>query len=235
MDLLGGVVKYRNRILRIVCVPARDLVPHAANWRTHPEYQRQALLTVLERVGWVDVAVARERADGTLQIVDGHLRQGVAEDDPVPVVVTDLTEAEALEALATLDVTTTLAVPDAGRLRLVLQALKDDGVPLEDEGWPAFRLDQVLGGGFPPVLADTSGTPVPPAPGESPERTFEKKLNMFAGAKSVRTVSLLVPVRDRDEFKRLVARLGAAYGMEGTADVCREAVRREVEATCGGS
>jgi hypothetical protein len=50
----------RDRIREFRRVPARDLVPHAANWRRHPSTQRKALEAILREVGWADAVLAYE-------------------------------------------------------------------------------------------------------------------------------------------------------------------------------
>ena len=51
---LGGVNTIRDRIKELRRVPARELVPHAKNWRTHPEPQKAAMRAVLDEVGWAE-------------------------------------------------------------------------------------------------------------------------------------------------------------------------------------
>ena len=52
----------------------RQLRPHPRNWRTHPAAQQDALRGVLAEIGYADALLARELADGSLQLIDGHLR-----------------------------------------------------------------------------------------------------------------------------------------------------------------
>jgi hypothetical protein len=47
--------------------------------------------------------LARELPDGRLQLIDGHLRSDITPDMDVPVLILDITEAEADKLLATLD------------------------------------------------------------------------------------------------------------------------------------
>ncbi|MDP9201130.1 MAG: DNA modification methylase [Gemmatimonadota bacterium] len=102
----------RDRIVEFRRVRAGDLAPNPANWRRHPERQRRALRALLREVGYADALLARLAPGGTLVLFDGHLRQSLDPDQVVPVIVTDLTEAEAEKLLLTLDPLAGLAVAD---------------------------------------------------------------------------------------------------------------------------
>ncbi len=93
----------RDRIKELRRVRASDLRPNPRNWRTHPAVQQDALRGLLAEVGYADALLARELADGTLMLVDGHLRAETTPDAVVPVLVLDLSEAEADKVLLTLD------------------------------------------------------------------------------------------------------------------------------------
>ena len=64
---------WRDRIVELRRVPASELIPSPLNWRRHPKAQREALRTMLDRVGYVDAVIARKTSDG-LVLIDGHLR-----------------------------------------------------------------------------------------------------------------------------------------------------------------
>jgi len=74
----------RDRIVEFRRVPARELLPHASNWRRHPPAQRKAIEGVLAEVGWADAVLAYETDDG-LRLIDGHLGSEVAPDAEIPV------------------------------------------------------------------------------------------------------------------------------------------------------
>jgi len=93
----------RNRIVELRHVPAAQLRPNPKNWRMHPAAQRDALAGILEEVGYVDALLARTLPDGTLELIDGHLRADLTPDSDVPVLIVDLDEAEADKILATFD------------------------------------------------------------------------------------------------------------------------------------
>ncbi|MGD0897652.1 MAG: ParB N-terminal domain-containing protein [Thermoguttaceae bacterium] len=96
-------MKIRDRIKELRRVRAGDLRPHPMNWRTHPQAQRDALCGVLAEIGYADALLARELPDGSLQLIDGHLRAETTPEAEVPVLVLDLDDAEARKLLALLD------------------------------------------------------------------------------------------------------------------------------------
>jgi hypothetical protein len=120
----------RDRIKDFRRVKASDLLPDPHNWRTHPPAQRAALAGVLDEIGIADAVLARETADG-LQLIDGHLR---AELDPSvewPVLVLDVTEAEAKKILATHDPLTAMAEPDESLLADLLAEIETESDALQ--------------------------------------------------------------------------------------------------------
>jgi ParB-like chromosome segregation protein Spo0J len=109
-------MQIRDRIKELRRVRADQLRPHPRNWRTHPAAQADALKGVLAEIGYADALLARELADGSLQLVDGHLRAEVSGDTLVPVLVVDLDDDEALKLLATLDPLSAMAGADGDLL-----------------------------------------------------------------------------------------------------------------------
>jgi len=109
-------MQIRNRIKELRHVPASDLRPNPKNWRTHPKAQQDALRGILAEVGMADACLARELDDGTLMLIDGHLRAETIGEDTVPVLILDVDEAEADKILATLDPLAAMADSDAVKL-----------------------------------------------------------------------------------------------------------------------
>lgn len=99
----------RNRVRELRHVRAAELRPHPKNWRTHPSFQQRALRAVLDEVGFADALLARELPDGSLQLIDGHLRAELLPDELLPVLVLNVDEREADLLLATLDPLSALA------------------------------------------------------------------------------------------------------------------------------
>lgn len=90
----------RDRIKELRRVKASRLRPHPKNWRTHPTAQQDALRGVLAEIGFAGALLARELPDGSLELIDGHLRAETTPDADVPVLVLDLDEKEAAKLLA---------------------------------------------------------------------------------------------------------------------------------------
>lgn len=93
----------RDRIRELRRVPAGELKANPKNWRTHSQGQLDALSEIIREVGFAGATLARELEDGSLQLLDGHARQAIAGDDPIPVLVLDVTESEADKIIATYD------------------------------------------------------------------------------------------------------------------------------------
>ena len=111
-----------NRIKALRFVKASELAPDPRNPRRHPAAQRAALQAMLSDVGIADAVIARETSGG-LVLIDGHLRAGLDPEQLLPVLVTDLDEAEAGKVLATLDPLAAMADVDNDALaRLIADA-----------------------------------------------------------------------------------------------------------------
>jgi ParB-like chromosome segregation protein Spo0J len=121
----------RDRIKELRRVRASDLRPNPRNWRTHPAVQQDALRGLLAEVGYADALLARELADGTLMLVDGHLRAETTPDAIVPVLVLDLSEAEADKVLLTLDPLAGMATTSSEQLQSLLADVQTESAAVE--------------------------------------------------------------------------------------------------------
>ena len=120
----------RNRVKELRKVPAKSLQPSPSNWRVHPEAQRNALQGVLAEIGYADALLARELEDGTLELIDGHLRAETTPDMEVPVLVLDVNEEEAKKLLATIDPLAAMAEADGIKLEALLREVTTDNAAL---------------------------------------------------------------------------------------------------------
>jgi hypothetical protein len=109
-------VQIRDRVRELRRVKASELRPSPRNWRTHGRAQRDALQGLLAEVGYAGALLARELPDASLELIDGHLRAETTPDALVPVLVLDVTEAEAAKLLASLDPLAAMAQADAAAL-----------------------------------------------------------------------------------------------------------------------
>jgi hypothetical protein len=138
---LEATTTIRDRIRELRRVPAKELLPNPRNWRRHPREQAVALHGILAEVGFADALLVRETADG-LVLIDGHLRAEITPDQDVPVLVLDVTEAEADKILLTLDPLAGLATVDEGNLRSLMDSVKfssDELAATLQPLWPGQR------------------------------------------------------------------------------------------------
>ena len=109
-----------------------DLVGNPRNWRTHPQAQRDALVGVLDEVGWVQDVIVNKRSG---YLVDGHARVAVAAqrgETSVPVVYVDLSDEEERLMLATLDPLSAMAGADQSALEDLLSGVTTEAEALAE-------------------------------------------------------------------------------------------------------
>ena len=120
------VDKIRDRVRELRRVKASELVPNPKNWRRHPKEQAAALKGLLAEVGYADALIVRELPDGRLMLIDGHLRAETTKNATVPVLVLDVTEAEADKLLLTLDPLAAMAQADQEQVMALLETVRTD-------------------------------------------------------------------------------------------------------------
>lgn len=125
-------MQIRDRIKELRRVSAAELIPNPKNWRTHPKAQQDALRGVLAEIGMADAVLARELDDGKLMLIDGHLRAETVANATVPVLVLDVTEAEADKILATHDPLAAMAESDGQALDSLLRDVQTGNQALAD-------------------------------------------------------------------------------------------------------
>ena len=150
-------MKIRDRIKELRRVPARQLRPNPKNWRVHPQRQQDALRGVLAEIGYADALLARELPDGSLELIDGHLRAETTPDQEVPVLVLDVDDQEAAKLLALLDPLVGLAETNQDALAELLA-----GVETESEAVQKV-LDELLAAPG-PELEGSDEAPPPDVP-----------------------------------------------------------------------
>lgn len=122
---------WQNRIVSSGVQAASQFLANPDNWRIHSHAQEQALVGLLDAVGWVQEVLVSKR---TGYMLDGHLRVSAAlqrgEDTPVPYKVVDVTEAEEALLLASLDPLSALAGTDQAKYTELLSLLPEDYLTL---------------------------------------------------------------------------------------------------------
>lgn len=129
----------RDRIKDFRRVLASELLPNPKNWRTHPEKQQAALRAVLDEIGYADALIARELPSGQLMLVDGHLRAETTPHETVPVLVLDVSEAEADKLLVSLDPLAALAGANKQRLDGLLRSVQTGSQATRRRGESTMR------------------------------------------------------------------------------------------------
>jgi len=147
-------MQIRDRIKELRRVKASQLRPHPRNWRTHPTEQQDALRGVLAEIGYAGALLARELSDGSLELIDGHLRAETTPDMEVPVLVVDLDDREAAKLLALHDPLAAMAETNDAVLAELLA-----NVETESDAVQAM-LDSMLG--EPAAALDEPETESPP-------------------------------------------------------------------------
>lgn len=117
-------MQIKDRIKELRRVTASELIPNPKNWRTHPQAQSDALKGILSEVGIAGAVLARELDDGSLMLIDGHLRAETIGAGEVPVLILDVTESEADKLLASLDPLGAMAGSNAQALDVLLREVQ---------------------------------------------------------------------------------------------------------------
>jgi len=121
----------KDRIKEFRRVPASGLKPNPKNWRTHHDRQKDILKGVLAEIGYAGALLARELPDGTLELIDGHLRAETTPDQQVPVLVLDLNADEADKLLAVFDPLAAMAGQDDELLASLIESVETDNAAMQ--------------------------------------------------------------------------------------------------------
>jgi ABC-type molybdenum transport system ATPase subunit/photorepair protein PhrA len=173
----------RDRIKDLRRVPARQLRSNPRNWRVHPQEQQDALRGVLSEIGFADALLARELDDGSLELIDGHLRAETTPDMDVPVLVLDVTAEEADKLLATLDPLAAMAEADVAKLDALLREVQTGS-----EAVASMLTNLAEGAG----IVDKQGKPVPP-----PDEKIEEQYSVLVKCTNERDQKTILKELDR--------------------------------------
>ena len=118
-------MEIRDRVKSFRRVPAGELKPNPRNPVDHSELQRDALRGILAEVGFAGAVLARELEDGSLEMIDGHLRQSEFDDaQEVPTLVLDVTEEEADKLLASVNPIASMVSINGRRMSELTEAME---------------------------------------------------------------------------------------------------------------
>lgn len=157
---------WRSRIVGEEDEDPTQLLASPLNARIHPQTQEQALIGMLDQVGWVQRVIVSKR---TGHVLDGHLRvaAAISRGEPaVPVLYVDVDDAEEKLILATMDPLSAMAGYDAEVLDQLLEHAQTDSAPLQS------LLDDLAAAHIADARHLPLGTP-PPEPQERSQRFIE--------------------------------------------------------------
>ncbi|WP_298860553.1 ParB N-terminal domain-containing protein [uncultured Gimesia sp.] len=119
-------MKIRDRIKSLKRIPASSLVVNEKNWRRHTDEQRSAIRTVMNEIGFASACLMREMRNGKFELIDGHLRVDIADDEKVPCLILDVTAKEADKILATFDSLALMAETEQHALDSLLNSISTE-------------------------------------------------------------------------------------------------------------
>ncbi len=187
-------MQIRDRVRELRRVKAGLLRPHPRNWRVHSREQGDALRGVLAEIGYADALLARELPDGSLQLIDGHLRAEATPDVEVPVLIVDLDDSEADKLLAVLDPLSAMAQTNRDALAGLLSDMETENEAV------GSHLDAIPQANVPRHDLDAKDSDAPESgPNNSPPPEVDIPA-MF---------QVIVDCRDEDEQKTVYERLVA--------------------------
>jgi hypothetical protein len=119
---VGKISKWRDRVVGFERRPAKDFQANALNFRRHPNNQRDAFRGLVSEIGFAGAVLENVR---TGNLIDGHLRieeaLSVDENQLIPTVQVDLSEAEEKLLLASYDPISAMATVDKDVLDSLLR------------------------------------------------------------------------------------------------------------------
>lgn len=122
---------WKNRIVEYGVKPADQFTANPLNPRRHPQFQQDSIKASLDTIGWIGVVLENVR---TGYLIDGHERvmQALVNNENVPYIQVDLSEDEELQALASFDYITQMAVYDREQLDALLQEVNSDDARVQE-------------------------------------------------------------------------------------------------------
>lgn len=125
-------MKLKDRIKSFRRIKASLLKRNPKNWRIHTEPQHAALRAILKEVGFASACLVRDCKNGTFELIDGHLRADIAEEEKVPCLILDVTKSEANKILATFDSVASMANTDQTVLDGLIASISTESDELQE-------------------------------------------------------------------------------------------------------
>jgi uncharacterized protein YihD (DUF1040 family) len=132
---MGKLAKdsWRNRVVGFIEKPANQFTANALNFRRHPNNQRDAFRGLVSEIGFAG-AVLENLTTGNL--IDGHLRieeaLSIDENQLIPCVQVELTEAEEKLLLASYDPISAMATVDKEVLDTLLREVSTGDAAVQE-------------------------------------------------------------------------------------------------------
>lgn len=103
----------KSLVKELIKVPAKDILPHPMNWRTHPTEQLDTLRGLMAEIGFTTPVLVRKLESGQYQALDGHARiETLPPDHMVDCNVLECDAETAMKILATHDPVSAMAGKD---------------------------------------------------------------------------------------------------------------------------
>ena len=147
----------KNRIKELRHIPAVDIQANPKNWRTHSKQQTKAMQAILDEVGVAGALIAYELADGSIQLIDGHLRTDLLKNETVPVLILDVNEDEANKILLTYDPIGAMAEADKAQLEALMNEVQTSNQDLADMLTKLAEEHGIIPPGFQPGSQEDQG------------------------------------------------------------------------------
>lgn len=110
----------KSLVKELIKVPAKDILPHPMNWRTHPTEQLDTLRGLMAEIGFTTPVLVRKLESGQYQALDGHARiETLPPDHMVDCIVIDCDSETAMKILATHDPVSGMAGKDLEMLERI--------------------------------------------------------------------------------------------------------------------
>lgn len=245
---MGGIVTVEPPAdfgIRSVWADPASVTPNDANWKVHPDDQREAVGDLIDRHGWLKPFLFNTRSG---KLVDGHARLQVAVEKgvkAVPLWLGEWDDAAEAEILALLDETARMAEAEPDKLQALLGRMRPTTTRALGEVMGRLKAETGLAEVIarvapkppapppPPFVADPDG---PPAAADGTGPVAAPGPDDFAAAPAaavpvpppasyVRMVQLFLNGETLPEFNAMVQALAPVHNTVTTTDTVMAVLR----------